>query len=114
MIKIIGADPVASIAGTDLIFTVFRTGGYLLFLQAVKETGTKHPHGFGLVFQLAALILTGDYQTGGKMGDPYGAVRSIDALAAMTGSMKNIYPKIRRIDRKFNFLHFRKNSNGHG
>ena len=38
MIKIIGADPVTSIAGTDLIFTVFRASAFLTgFLEGVKK-----------------------------------------------------------------------------
>ena len=48
------------------------------------------------------------------MGDPYGAVGRIDALAAVTGSVENVDPKICRIDGQFHVIGFGKNSDCNG
>ena len=69
-------------------------GRFLLFPEAVQEPGTKHPQSLCLVFQLAALILAGDNQTGRQVGDADSTVCCIHALAAVAGSMENIDTKV--------------------
>jgi len=83
--KIVGSDPLASIAAAYLTFSIL---GYLIVLflfELVQQSGTKNGQGFGFVFVLGFLILADDYQPGGQVGDPYCRVGGVYALPARTG-----------------------------
>ncbi len=54
----------------------------LLLGQRLQPRG-QHLHGAGLVLQLGALVLAGDHDAGGQVGDADRGVGGINALAAL-------------------------------
>ena len=61
MIEIIGTDTIAAFTPSDLAFPFFRKQGFFFFPHFSDQSGTEYPESFGLVFQLAPFILTGDH-----------------------------------------------------
>ncbi len=77
-------------APTDVAFfavVFFLFGPFFVHLDFV-EAGFENGEGSGAVFDLGAVVLAGDNESGGKVGDADGGVGGVDALSAVaTGAV---------------------------
>ena len=69
--EIVGADPLAAVAGTNLTFTVFGYFTLLFLLFNFIKSGLKNFEGLILIFELRLFILTGYHHPGRDMGNPH-------------------------------------------
>ena len=102
--KIIGSDSLAPVAGTDLA----AAQGLFLFLalalNVVIDPGAQHPHGLCPVLVLRGLILDGDDEAGGEMGEANGRAGAVDLLPARAGCPKEIDPQVSFLDLDLHLL----------
>src|SRR5256884_9903661 len=91
---VIGPDFFAAVARAHRRTTHFGQGLLLLRHLAVEQTGHQHFFRLGLVLQLRALILAGDYDRRTavleRVGEAHRRVRGIDALPAVTAGTVDI------------------------
>ena len=63
---------------------------------------------------LAALILGGDHQAGGEVGDAHGGVGGVDVLTAGTAGTVGVYLEAGHVDLHFHILRFGQYRHGDG
>ena len=80
--EVVRANPLRTIAGTDLILARrrFRLGP--LLLVQVIQLGAQLHHRLGFILVLAALVLALHNRPGRQMGDAHRRVRFVDVLTA--------------------------------
>src|ERR1700730_4143637 len=80
--KVVGADALGAIAGTDHRAARRRDLGFLLGLGLLEQARAQNLEGPRLVLVLRFFVATDDHHAGWDVGYTYGRVGVIDALAA--------------------------------
>ena len=93
----IGADLVAP-ADFGLGFIFARGFGFAALQFGFEQARFQHAHRGGAVLVLAAVILAGDDDAGGGVGDADGAVGGIDVLAAGAGGAIGVDLEVALVD----------------
>src|SRR5262245_21796198 len=63
--KVLGADPLAPLAGPDLAPAIGSDGRGLFVLGALEQTSPEHPHGLCPILDLRPLVLARHYEPAG-------------------------------------------------
>src|SRR4030042_3520708 len=95
---IVGPDLFAPLPCPHLGAPVFGDLGVLFALGDVQEAGAEDAQRLLLVAVLRLLVLTGDHETGGSMGDADGGVVAVDVLAAWSRGSKGVNLQVFRVD----------------
>jgi hypothetical protein len=69
-----------------------------LLLGGGQQPGAQDAQRLLLVLQLALLVLAGDHDAGGQVGDPHRGVGGVDALAAGARGAEDVDPQVVRVD----------------
>src|SRR4029453_12146997 len=112
--EVVGADALAALTGAHLAPAVRRDGRRLLLLRALEQAGLQPPQGLRPVLDLRALVLAGDHQPGGQMGQPHRGVGGVDTLAARTGGAIDVDLDILLVHLDVDVLGFREHRHRHG
>ena len=111
--KVVGADPLAALAGADLAPPVRRDGGGLLLLRPLEQPGLEHAQGLRPVLDLRALVLAGHDQAGGQVREPHRRVGGVDALAARAGGAVDVDPHVLLVHLDVDVLGLRQHRHRH-
>ena len=96
--EVVGADALAAVDGADLAGPVGRRVGLRLLLGQRLQARGEHLHRAGLVLQLRPLVLAGDDDAGGQVGDAHRGVGGVDALTALARRPVDVDAQIRFVD----------------
>ena len=96
--EVVGADPLGAVDGADL--AAAGVGGLPLglLLGGGQQPGAQDAHGLLLVLQLALLVLAGDDDAGGQVGDAHRGVGGVDGLAAGAGRAVDVDAQVVGVD----------------
>lgn len=84
-------------------------GGHLFHVFVVLafvKSGTEDDEGFLEVLNLRLLVLTGDHDASGDMGEADGGIGGVDALAARTGGAEGVFAHIGHVEFYVEFFGF--------
>src|SRR5215210_1670938 len=96
--EVVGPNLLAALARADLRAALLAALRGLALLLRLEQPGTQHAHGLGPVLVLALLVLDGDDEPGGKVGDPHSRVGRVDALPAGTARPIDVDAEVLLID----------------
>ena len=102
--KIVGADALRAVARAHLKAAAGGILAVLLLALKLVQAGLEHAHGLFPILNLAALILTGDHQSRGQMGDAHGGVGAVDVLAARAGGAIGVDAQLGGVDADLHVL----------
>src|ERR1019366_1139919 len=88
--EVVGADFLAAVAGAHHALALRAQGRLLLFEFQLVQTGTQHAFGLSAILDLRFLVLAGNHQARGQVGDAYRRIRGVDALPAGAGGTEGI------------------------
>src|SRR5262245_65967927 len=83
--EVVGANPLAPLAGPDLAAPIRGDCRLLLLLGALEESRLEHAHGLRAVLDLRALVLARYDEAARQVGDPPRRVGRVGDLAAGPG-----------------------------
>src|SRR5437016_4152130 len=112
--EVVGADPLAALAGADLALAIRRDRRLPLFLRALEEPGLEDAHRLRPGLDLRALVLARHDETRRQVRDPHRGVGRVDPLPARAGRSVHIDPEILFLDLDVDVLGFRKDRDGDG
>ena len=112
--KVVGADALRAVSGAHLKPAAVGIFAVLLFALKLVQAGLQHAHGLFAVLDLAALILTGDHQTGGDVGDAHGGIGAVDVLAACTRRAVGVDAQVVHVDLDLHVLGLGQHGHGGG
>src|SRR5205823_1671445 len=110
--EVVGADLLAAVARADLRAALLAGLALAAAQFKVEQPGTQDGHGLVAVLQLGLLVLTGDDQAGGQVGDADGAVGGVDALAAVAGGAVDVDPQVGGVDVHLDLFGFGQHGDG--
>ena len=111
---VIGADPLAAVAGAYLAFPLAGNGGVVLGLFCVIQSCAQHFHGLVFVFMLAALVLALHHRAGGQVGNANGGGGFVDVLPPCAGGAEGVDLQVLGVQLKVHFLRFRQHCDRYG
>jgi peptide chain release factor 1 len=79
----------------------------VLRARLLEQPGAQHAHGLLAVLQLGLLVLHGDHQAAGLVGDAHGGVGRVDGLAARPRRAVDVDLQVVGVDRDIDLLGLR-------
>ena len=112
--EIVGADALVAHAGADLRSSLRGNGGVLLLLFRLREPRGKHAQRPGLVFILAALVLTLHDRAGRQVRHADSARGLVDLLPARAGGAECVDLQLGGVKMEFSLFQLRQHRHGAG
>src|SRR3989440_302734 len=112
--EVVGANPLAPLAGADLRLAVGGHGRLLLLLRALQQAGLQHAHRLRTVLDLRALVLARHDDPGRDVRDAHRGVGGVDALTAGARRAIDVHAQILLLHPHVHVLGLRQHGHRHG